>query len=309
MIYTLTLNPAIDRILYLEEKLLKKKTNRIKTVAFDLGGKGLHGSHVLRTLGIENRALGFVGELNEERFISLVEAKKLNYQFVSLPNQATREAYVLIEEGVSGSRMLTEAGVAVNQAANDQLLALVDQQVNPEDMVLIAGSLPPNYTLTHLSELLEMLKNKGCFIGCDLSGTALNVAVEAEVDFVKPNEFELAELTHTAVGKDVLKQIKNIAKKVAYVVASQGARGSLCAHGGKVYRIVPPIVKEVNDTGAGDCFVGAFVGGIAQHTPLIENLMFASACAASKVQYRDSTTFSYQEALDLKAQVSVLEIN
>lgn len=55
MIHTLTLNPAIDRILYLS-RFDKNVTNRIQKTVDTIGGKGTHVSINLKILGKENTA-------------------------------------------------------------------------------------------------------------------------------------------------------------------------------------------------------------------------------------------------------------
>ncbi len=123
-------------------------------------------------------------------------------------------------------------------------------------------------------------------------------------------------LMHKEIGEALLARIeartkeekekaKELAKKVEYVVVSQGSEGSICSHAGKFYQVTTPRVVTVNDTGAGDCFVGAFLSGLSLNRPLTEILAFASACAASKVQHNDSTTFSVKEARIFQKKVTV----
>ncbi|PKM70802.1 MAG: 1-phosphofructokinase, partial [Firmicutes bacterium HGW-Firmicutes-18] len=57
MIYTLTLNPAIDKVLFLAE-LQPSKTNRLSRTIETIGGKGTHVSIGLKLLGVPSVALG-----------------------------------------------------------------------------------------------------------------------------------------------------------------------------------------------------------------------------------------------------------
>ena len=50
MIYTLTLNPAID-VTYSSDIFIRGGVNRVKTVRRDPGGKGINVSKTLRNLG------------------------------------------------------------------------------------------------------------------------------------------------------------------------------------------------------------------------------------------------------------------
>ena len=61
MIYTVTFNPALDYVVFLD-KMMPGEVNRTKKEQIFYGGKGINVSIVLHNLGIESRALGFVAE-------------------------------------------------------------------------------------------------------------------------------------------------------------------------------------------------------------------------------------------------------
>ncbi|MEG0443491.1 MAG: 1-phosphofructokinase family hexose kinase [Carnobacterium sp.] len=303
MIYTITLNPAIDRLLFLEKTLVKEKNNRLSKVEYDLGGKGHHGSFAMSTLGVENQALGFCGTTNKSKLEKILKEKELNYDLVEVYGKPTRESYVILEANVSGSILITEKGFRVSSYDIELLTEKIEEKIQEKDIVLIAGSMPPGFELRDLEELLHVLKKKNCFIACDLSGTALTKAVEVGVNFIKPNAFEIQEIV--SAENPLLENLKELSKKIDYVVVSQGSEGSICSHDGEFYQITVPKVVAVNDTGAGDCSVGAFLANLSLGKPLTETLAFASGCAASKVQYTNSTTFSVKEAKLLQKKVRV----
>ena len=60
MIYTVTLNPALDRTISINQ-IQYDESNRIAREQNYAGGKGIDVSKVLTTLETANRALGFVG--------------------------------------------------------------------------------------------------------------------------------------------------------------------------------------------------------------------------------------------------------
>lgn len=301
MIYTITLNPTIDRLLYLDGKLTKEKNNRLESVTYDLGGKGHHGSYAMSKLGVENQALGFCGTTNKRKLEKILEEKGINHDLVEVYGKPTRESYVILEKDISGSTLITEKGSAVSSYDKSLLFDKIEEKVGAKDTVLIAGSMPPGFELEDLEKLINLLKKIGCFIACDLSGDALKTAVKANVDFIKPNRFEILEITEQ--GKSLLDTVKELTKTIDYVVVSQGGAGSLCGHKDEFYQITPPVVVVKNDTGAGDCFVGAFIASLTQQKTFVEALTIATACSASKVQHDDSTTFSVKDAQNLQKKV------
>ncbi|MGX7394796.1 1-phosphofructokinase family hexose kinase [Carnobacterium mobile] len=306
MIYTITLNPAIDRLLFLEKTLVKEKNNRLSKIDYDLGGKGHHGSFAMSKLGVKNQALGFCGTTNKSKLEKILQEKGINHDLVEVYGKPTRESYVILEAGVSGSILITEKGFRVSSYDIELLTEQIEEKIQEDDMVLIAGSLPPGFELRNLEELLQLLKKKNCFVACDLSGAALAKAVEVGVNFIKPNAFEIQEIV--SEENSLLDNLKELSKKVDYIVVSQGSEGSICSHDGELYQITAPKVVAVNDTGAGDCFVGSFLGSLSLGKSLVESLAFASGCAASKVQYTNSTSFSVKEAKRLQKEVRIEKV-
>ncbi|RSL33942.1 1-phosphofructokinase family hexose kinase [Salibacterium salarium] len=305
MIYTITLNPAIDRLLYFDEKIEPKKTNRITNVSYDIGGKGTHASYTMTKLGVENTALGFMGSLNAEKFIRILDSKGICSSFTLIDGHSTRESYVAVDIKQSSTTMMTEQGFTVSKKNINQFMKQLKTSVEHGDIILIAGSLPVGFCLDDLKELINWLKNKGCFVACDLSGNALKTAVQIGVDFIKPNEFEVKELNED--NEDLVPFLKRLNHSIPYIVTSLGKNGSYCVHENKVYRGLPPRVEAVNDTGAGDCFTGAFLSGLSNQYSLVETLSLATACAASKVKHSDSSTFDLKDVQNLKKQVQITE--
>jgi len=307
MIYTITLNPTIDRLLHLDGELTKEKNNRLESIAYDIGGKGHHGSFAMSKLGVENQALGFCGTTNKGQLDKILEQKNINHDFVEIYGKPTRESYVILEKGISGSILITEKGYDVSSYAKSLLFDKIEEKVEAEDTVLIAGSMPPGFEIKDLEKLMMLLNKIGCFIACDLSGEALKTAVKSGVNFIKPNRFEIQELSKQ--GQTLVETVKELTKTIDYVIVSQGGAGSLCGHANEFYQIKPPAVVVKNDTGAGDCFVGSFLASLTQQKSFVDALTFATACSASKVQYNDSSSFSVKDAENLQKKVVVEKID
>ncbi|EIA20756.1 1-phosphofructokinase family hexose kinase [Listeria fleischmannii] len=307
MIYTITLNPAIDRLLFIRGELEKRKTNRVVRTAFDCGGKGLHVSHVLNQYHIPNLALGFIGEQNRPEFLDILNKRAISHCFFVEPAKWTRECFVVISETSSGSTMMPEAGFTVSQKNKEKLLFFIKERVKKDDYVVIAGSPPPEFTLDDFKTLFSAVKETEAFLACDLSGEFLLYAAKNGVDFLKPNEEEVKILGHKA-NEDVLQNIRLLMRKIRYFVVSLGKKGSYVAHNNKIYRVIAPQVTEKSDTGAGDAFVGGFIAGLFENSSIEDVIRKATSVAASKVQYMDSSTFSLEEVEHLKKEISIIEV-
>ena len=135
MIYTFTLNTAIDRIIYFEEELERKKNNKISHYLYDVGGKATHVSIILSQLGIDNIAAGFIGTEKGGLLKELLKEYNVKSEFI-VQEGKTRESFVLVDNSGKGSFMITEKGFTVKLyedsavGMNDLKLGRIDAYAN-----------------------------------------------------------------------------------------------------------------------------------------------------------------------------------
>ena len=89
MIYTVTFNPAIDYVMRLPT-VAAGETNRAAETSLQFGGKGINVSLVLRELGAETTALGFVAGFTGEALAAHLTARGIPADFIALPYGLTR---------------------------------------------------------------------------------------------------------------------------------------------------------------------------------------------------------------------------
>jgi ribokinase len=109
----------------------------------------------------------------------------------------------------------------------------------------------------------------------------------ALVDYLIPNEFELAILLHKS-GMTEQEIHENIGQIQAFgcknCIVTLGKNGSLAVdQTGHEWHIPAYTVQAVDSTAAGDCFVGALAVGLSEGKPLDESIKFASAAASISV--------------------------
>nr|WP_295974481.1 1-phosphofructokinase family hexose kinase [uncultured Bacillus sp.] len=308
MIYTVTLNTAIDRILHIQGELTRKHNNKIKDVTFDIGGKATHVSVVLSSLSIPNIATGIVGSVNKDILIGLMGKKGVTCEFIQQEGNSTRESLVLIDETGKGSYMITEKGFEIKDETFEKLLKKLENSVKENDIVVFAGSPPAGITIEKYTQLLETVKDKKGRLIVDASGNYLKAAVKLKPTLIKPNEFEFQELVGKQLDKisDYEQEIKNLLDSgIEYVVISLGKRGSLVGYQQSIYQVTPPKVKEINDTGCGDVFVGGITAKLSENRPIEEIFRFASALGASKATRQSSSDFSLSQAKNWEKEVKI----
>ena len=102
MVITVTLNPAIDKTLIVDGFQLGS-VNRTMDVRHDIGGKGVNVSKVLKNLGIDSLAIGFLGGVFRKSFESELDKRNISLKYRGSSNQRvieevkSREANKIVE--------------------------------------------------------------------------------------------------------------------------------------------------------------------------------------------------------------------
>ena len=89
MIYTITFNPSLDYIVS-AKKFEFGKTNRTTAEQLLPGGKGINVSTVLRNLGVENTALGFIAGFTGKEIERMTAESGIVSDFITLENGFSR---------------------------------------------------------------------------------------------------------------------------------------------------------------------------------------------------------------------------
>lgn len=312
MIYTVTLNPAIDQIIKVNAELTRGKNNRIVKSLLDVGGKGTHVSIVLSILGTPNIATGFAGQNNKETFDHLLRQNRVEPQFHVLEGESIRENLVLMDQSNQGSYMLTHVGSVITTKQIDQFSKALCQKINKtEDIVVFSGNPPKTMSTDDYLALIKKVQSTGVRTVIDASGSYLQAAISSRPTMIKPNQFELSEF----LGKNII-TVEDCVKVqsdiqllgVEFVVITLGQNGSVLFHQDNIYQVVSPKVNTVNDTGCGDAFVGGLVFGLYHDFSIEDMLTLASAIGASKAKQFTSSGFDVEELSDLENLVKVMQL-
>ena len=157
MIYTITLNPALDRTLWIK-KTQPDESNRIELEQRFAGGKGIDVSKVLTTLGIGNRALGFVGGFTGEELEGLLVNHGVACDFVRISSE-TRTNIIVDDVNTGTQTVFSASGPEIKPYELMQLMHKVEKLDDP-DFVIVSGSLPPVFIPKFTAESLKWLKEK-----------------------------------------------------------------------------------------------------------------------------------------------------
>lgn len=99
MITTITLNPTIDKTVYIT-KLAANDTNRVTRVEIDAGGKGINCSRMLKRLGAETTVVAFLGGTTGDFVATVLDKEGVALECV--PTDKPTRSCICVEESASG---------------------------------------------------------------------------------------------------------------------------------------------------------------------------------------------------------------
>jgi len=280
MIYTVTFNPAIDYVVHLKE-LKKGGLNRNISEDYQVGGKGINVSCVLKTLGIENTALGFVAGFTGEGLENTLKDMGVNCDFIHLKEGMTRiNVKVKAEEE-------TEINGAGPKISDEEISLLYKQLENLEngDTLILSGSIPSSLPGDTYEKIMATLDGKGIFIVVDASKDLLKNVMKYHPFLVKPNREELSEIFGKELDTD--DKIISCAKELQemggrnILVSMAGDGAILLDEKGEIHRIGCPKGTVINSVGAGDSMVAGFIAGCCESTDFDYALKLGTAAGSA----------------------------
>ena len=287
MIYTVTFNPAIDYVLWLD-RLQTGKTNRAVGEVYAPGGKGINVSMVLKNLGIPSVALGFAAGFTGDTICTMLEARGIASDFIRIPGLSRVNVKIKGREETEINGRGPDIPPAAIAALAQKLAAA------PAGSILVlAGSVPASLPKTAYEQLLTAIGRKDLRIVADAAGALLLGALPFRPWLIKPNRDELDEtfgLHMRSVDEALAYAQKLRAMGARNVIVSMGGGGALmAAESGTYYQSV--FQGEVVDTvGAGDSLVAGFIAAKEAGEGDREALRYAVAAGCADDETSDDVT-------------------
>lgn len=281
MIYTVTFNPAIDYVVRLDKPLQPGAVNRAAGEDCVLGGKGINVSGVLAQLECPSVALGFVAGETGAWLERGLAAQGLHTDFIHLPAGMTR---INVKIKAAQETELNGAGPAIPPQAMQALAQQLDA-LQPQDVLVLAGSIPASLPADTYEKILARLQGHGVRVVVDAAGPLLAKVLPYAPFLIKPNHHELAELVGRSLqGDDEITQAarelqQRGARNVLVSMAGDGAL--LLDETGAVHRIGVPHGTVINSVGAGDSMLAGFLAGYLRSGSYAEALRLGTACGSA----------------------------
>jgi len=260
MIYTVTFNPSLDYIVGVDE-LKIGATNRSKSEEILPGGKGINVSIVLKNLGIDSTALGFVAGFTGEEIKRRISELGCQTEFIQVPEGNSR---INIKLKGSEETEINGIGPVITDVQVDELYKKLDKLVEG-DILVLAGSIPGSMSDSIYYDIMTRLEEKNVMVIVDATKDLLVNVLEKHPFLIKPNNHELGEIFGVELksNEEIIMYAKKLQDKGARnVLISMAGDGAIfLGEDGSVYESPAPKGKVVNSVGAGDSMVAGFLTG------------------------------------------------
>lgn len=260
MIYTVTFNPSLDYIVRMDS-FATGEINRVNYEQVLAGGKGINVSIVLKNLGQNNTALGFLAGFTGEEIKRQLHEFGVTNDFVQLNQGFSR---INVKAKAENETEINGQGPDINKAKREELFTKLDQ-LQADDTLVLAGSIPKTLPDDIYQQIMARLNGKGIRIIVDAEKKLLLNVLQYHPFLIKPNNHELGDMFGVTLTTDaeIIEYAKKLqAKGAQNVLISMAGDGAiLLTTDGTTYKCPAPKGKLVNSVGAGDSMVAGFITG------------------------------------------------
>ncbi|MEW6360415.1 MAG: 1-phosphofructokinase family hexose kinase [Planctomycetota bacterium] len=283
MILAVTLNPCVDRTIFVETLELGKiiQGTRARSIA---GGKGLNVARLARRFGEQADSFTVLGG-HPGRMIDELSRTQDGIDLIAVWTDApTRDIVTIAEEGTWRQAAFKEPSPQITSKEKREILATFDSIIQRYDLIALMGSSPCPETDDVYARMIAKAKHLGKTTILDSSGVSLAKGIEAGPFMVKPNLAETsAILGRDLAGEDdIWKAVEFYRSKgIGLVVLTDGGKGAYVQAEDRRRRVLPPKVRTVNPVASGDALVAGIAVGLRRGLPIEETIRLGVACGAA----------------------------
>ncbi|MFT9597654.1 1-phosphofructokinase [Mesobacillus sp.] len=256
MIYTLTLNPSVDYIVEADEiqlGSLNRSANETKLP----GGKGINVSRVLRSLGVESKATGFIGGFTGKYVEEFLNREGVQTRFVNVEGDTRINVKLKAGTETEINARGPEISTMAIESLKEQIMLLGNG-----DFLILAGSIPSSMPDSIYEEIVQICKDTGAEVIVDAEGDLLKNILGHRPFLIKPNHHELGQFFNreiTDAEEAIFYGKKLVEAGAKNVIVSLAEKGAVYINENDAYKADVPQGEVKSSVGAGDSMVAGFV--------------------------------------------------
>ena len=307
MIVTVTLNPCVDRTIYVDRLHLGEiiRARSSDTIA---GGKGNNVARVLKALGVAVRPVMVAGGETGLLIHRLLRERDGLAPEVCYIRESSREVVTVLDESAGTQTAYVEPGPTLTADEIQAFFQFAESKLQDAQLVVLSGSVPCPAMNDAYARLIAVSRESGAQVILDTRGEALRLGLEAKPGVLNCNRAEAEQL----LGRE-LPDVAGVARAAReirergmdWVTVTLGPEGFVGCSAAGCWHARPPDVPVVNPVGAGDALVAGLAVGLVRNFPPEELLRFAQAVAAATLTHWHAGALEPQEIAELLGGVGL----
>jgi 6-phosphofructokinase 2 len=308
-ILTLTVNPALDRIISVDRLVFEDRAY-IESTTEAAGGRGINAARVLTSFGSEVVAITTSGGKNGRSFEKHLEDDHFGKEIVKIQNEIRINLTISDRQGLSIK--LNEVGPELSVAEQKNVIAATGKLLPKASWLMLCGSVPPGMDPHFYTKLIELAAKYKVQTLLDTDGDALLHGLEGRPTLVKPNQSEAERLLNTALITrsqqiDAVQRIKALGPES--VVLSLGGRGVIAATSTEgILEVIPPPVDSRCPIGAGDAMSAVIVWSLHRGDSFSDALRWGVAAGTATSKLPGITLANLEQAKEIYSRVQINRI-
>jgi len=281
-IITLTVNPAIDKTVSIDNFKVGHDF-REQDLSISAGGKGINVSRVLKSLGLDSLASGFIGGHDGQFLVGLLKEEKIKHDFCRIKANTRTSLTVIDPLSKTITRVLERGPEVTKQEISllEKKISLLEKQAK---YLIISGRNVPGCNTNFYGKIIKQAKNKNIFTVLDTSSDSFKLALKAKPDMIKPNLDEAEQFLKRQLN--TVEDIKSAAYSffnlgIKNVAITMGSAGAVLFNGQELILATVPKIIRKNPVGCGDAFIAGFIASFQRSEEFTECIKMASAVAAA----------------------------
>lgn len=275
------------------------------------GGQGFWIARMLHKLGIPVVLCGPAGGESGRAMSSLMTDWEIPFHAVEIEQDTTAR----IHDRRSGQRaeiVQTRPPILDRHEIDDLYGAMLELSLTTRTCVA-TGRLPGNGIGDEIfTRLATDLSSSGVRVVADLHGSDLDAWLQGgPIDLLKVSDEDLIGdgTLATDTEEDIVDAMSHLQDRgVRSIVVSCGARPCLAGIGGVLYRVHPPTLTAVDESGAGDSMTGALAAAFIAGADTEDMLRLGCAAGSANVTRKGLATGSAELIQQLTQEVRVEEV-
>jgi 1-phosphofructokinase family hexose kinase len=284
LIITLTINPSIDRNVFVDRLVFEDRAY-ILSRSDSAGGRGINASRVLQCYGAKTLAIATSGGPNGERFEKLLAKFGFPTKLVRISREIRTNFTVTDRQGLAIK--MNEPGPLITPEELKSIEKTVDSRLDGASWLMLCGSIPPGVASDFYTKLIRRARDRKVKTLLDTDGDALLHGVEAGPTVVTPNQHEAERLLNRALITrahfvEAVTRIKAMGPES--VLLSLGSRGVVAINENQLLEVLPPRIDAVSPLGAGDALAAAYVWATTKKKDFVDSVRWGVAAGTASAR-------------------------